>query len=119
MQRQHGHGDVFDHAVDETRLDHPHDRQIGRQIRQVQLVDAGADGKEHFKVREQAPQIVGRNPGREIADIGGIADIRPDPERQLRRLHRQQPCPFARALGIGFEKQGHRQPPAMLSRAPD
>src|SRR6266571_3398501 len=37
MQREHGHGDIFNHALRDTRLQHADHRNVGRKLRDIEL----------------------------------------------------------------------------------
>ena len=93
MQCEHRHGGIFDHALPDARVDHTDERNLRRELREVELIDAGADRKQEFEIAESRRDVFRRLPDRQIAHLVRIADIGPDPERQLGRARRKGTLP--------------------------
>lgn len=70
MEGQHGERHVVDHRLRDAGFHHPDERDVGRELRQVELVHAGADGEQDLEVRKIG-QPLWRLPGREIATADG------------------------------------------------
>jgi hypothetical protein len=43
MERERGEGHVIDHGPRDARLDHSHERQAGRDAREIEVIDARRD----------------------------------------------------------------------------
>ena len=85
VQGEDAEGHVFAHLLGETRLQHPHHPDPGRQAREVELVDAGPDREDQPQVRIGLGQALGRGPGHEVAHRGRV--FRPAlPEGDLGQL---------------------------------
>jgi hypothetical protein len=115
---EHRQRRVLHHAVDEPRFDHAHDRDRWRHLREVELVDAGADAKEHFEIRERGGEIGGQRPRREVAHCGGIADVGPDAKWQIRRMFGEVPRPYRAALGRGLVEERHPSDWLTMAKVP-
>src|SRR3569832_2043702 len=107
MQREHRHGGVFDHAVPNARIEHADERNMWRDLREVELIDAGADRKQEFQIAESRRDVVRRRPDRQIAHRIRIADIGPYPERQLGRACREATSPYRAAPRVTSVKERH------------
>ncbi len=107
VQGQHGQRRVLDHAVDDAGLDHAHHRQRLGNDREVELVDTGAGGKQHFQIREPGGQVRGRFPGGEVAHGSRVRHVGPDAKRQLRQLLCEALSPHRAADGVGFVEKSH------------
>ena len=84
MQRQHGHGDIFDHAIGDAGLQHADQRHMGRELREIELIDPCADREDELEVAEGCCDIFRRRPHPQVSHLGGVTDIGPEPERQVR-----------------------------------
>ena len=62
MRSEHRMRHVFDHPLDDARLDHPHDRHVRRHAPKIELVDARAHENSRFEVRQRRRGVVGRLP---------------------------------------------------------
>jgi hypothetical protein len=102
MNRERRLRHVFDHAFDEPRFDHPHNRHMLRHAGQIELIDARAHREHHFQIGKRAGRVFGRLPCDQIADRSGIAVIGPDMERQTGRLFGEEPRPLQAARRVGF-----------------
>ena len=100
MQREHREGHVVNHGPRNARLDHADERQIRRQAREIQMVDAGCNREEHLGVRELLQEVGRWLPEHEILNALWIADLRPHPKFDLGRLARENLAPFAAALFV-------------------
>ena len=72
MQGEDAEGHVFPHLLGETRLQHAHHADPGRQAREVELVDAGPDREDQPQVRVGLGEALGRGPGHEVAHRGRV-----------------------------------------------
>ena len=107
MQRQHGHGDIFDHALGDAGLQHPNQRNVRRQLREIELIDTSADREHEFEIAEGCADVFRRRPHRQITHLGGVADVRPEPERQFGRARRKQAGPFEAAGRVCLVEERH------------
>ncbi|MDT4847531.1 hypothetical protein FQZ97_815900 [compost metagenome] len=107
VQGQHGQGHVLDHAVDDAGLDHAHHRQRLGNDREVELVDTGAGGKQHFQIREPGGQVRGRFPGGEVTHVSRVAGVGPNAKRQLRHVLCKPLGPHRTADGVGLVEKSH------------
>src|SRR5215217_9313840 len=98
MQREHREGHVVNHGLRNAWLDHADERQIRRQAREIEMVDAGCNREEHLGVRELLQEVGRRLPKHEILNALWIADLWPHPKLDLGRLPRENLAPFAAAL---------------------
>ena len=92
--------------------------RLRRQRGHVELVDAGAGGKQQLQVREPRAQIGRRLPGGKVAHGVCVADLGPEPEVDLRRVAAEDfgPLPAALPVGLVDEDRPH-QPSACVTMA--
>ncbi|MHC2282549.1 hypothetical protein ACVME8_009192 [Bradyrhizobium diazoefficiens] len=107
MQGEHGHGDVFHHGLGNAGLQHAHQRDVRWKFAGVELVDAGADREDQLEVWKGRRDVIRRHPRHEIAHLGGIADVGPEPERQMRRALREEARPLRAAHHVGLVENRH------------
>lgn len=65
MECQHPKHDVLLHHAYDAILDHAHELDVARYGLRLELVDPGADGKEHFQISKPR-DVVGRVPGYQV-----------------------------------------------------
>jgi hypothetical protein len=111
MEREHGKCHIFLHHPDDAVLDHAHDLHTGRHGLDAELVDAGADREEDFKVAI-AREIFGNRPGDQIAHRIRIDRRRIRGERNVRKITRKSFGENRAAFCVGIEEKGHRASPS-------
>ncbi len=113
---EHGVADVFHHAAHDARLHHADHGQLRWQRGKVELVHAGARGKQHLEVGKARGDVRRRLPGREKAHPLRIAHVGPDAELDVGGLGGEHLGPLAAAHGVGFVEE-HHQPTACVTIA--
>ena len=108
MQGKNRHGYIFNHAFDNARLDHTHQRDMGREHGQVELINSGSSRKNNFGAGKPRHHILGRLPHREVTHKRGITGFGPDMACKTWRLFRYQRFPFRTPYGISLVKESHQ-----------
>ncbi|MCY1381405.1 hypothetical protein D9M69_693080 [compost metagenome] len=71
------------------------------------MVDACRQGEQHLQVRQQCLEIVRRLPGRQVANVTRVAELRPGAPFDIRGLFGEQRLPLFAAHRVGFVEQCH------------
>ena len=101
----------------QRRIDHARDRNVGQAGLREQTVDAGAKREDRAKVRIAGELARRRLPDQSDIDLGRIADLRPDPEVELRDPGEQRRAPRLGRVVRAEEHQGHDPSRAGISGA--
>ena len=97
MQRQHPEDDIFLHHAYDAILDHAHELHVAGYGFRLELIDPGADGKEHFQITK-ARDIVWHVPGQQVPYLFRIDSFAAMVKFQVRELARKslpEDCPLA------------------------
>lgn len=100
--------DLLDDAGAQCRLDHAHNGDMGRDTREVELIDSRANRKHYLQIGQSPVDIVRHDPGGQILDLCAIVHVGPYMKRAFGHLPGKMGASLRPTNRIQFIQKGHR-----------